>query len=217
MESKELETINNKYDIVVQPVTKEKKGLSFVDVVVTPLMVSSPIVVTGLVGAYLHPVLGVLVAPVAIFGSALWSGIQAVKAQHDTSKHHEELVEANKKKYSGKNLLVPVNSNVNRHSHLNSGFTNKLDYALSMINGYKPSSKNGYVADKPKIKLGKLFKSLFVKQKVVHVVERDEWAVSSVYKYRFMRLVEVEERAFLSPEVEWEKGFTLCVEIINNP
>lgn len=210
MGSKELEAINNKYDIVVQPVSKEKKGLSFVDVVVTPLMVSSPIVATGLVGAYLHPVLGVLVAPVAIFGSALWSGIRAVKAQRDTSKHHEELVETNMKKYSGKNLLVPVNPSTVRHSHQDFGFSNKLESALSMIQGYATGT---YVSNKPKVGLGKLFKSLFMKQKVVHVIERDEWAVASVYKYRFMRLVEVEERAFLSPEVEWEKGFALCVEV----
>lgn len=212
MASSELEKINNKYDIVVQPVTKEKKGLSFTDVVTTPLMVASPIVAPIVLGMGVHWVLGVLITPVAFFASGIWSTVRAVKAQHDTTKHHDELMIQARNVYSGQNMLVPVFPQ-RGHSHGKSVFSNPLvDNIKSMLSTYiKKSDKIEY--DKPKASFGKLFKSLFFKQSTVHMVEENGWAIASIYKYRFMRLIEVEEHAFISPEIEWEKGFTLCVEI----
>lgn len=213
MASKELERINNKYDIVVQPVTKEKKGISFADVVFTPLMVSSPVIVPVAVGMALHPILGFIVTPVAFFASGLWSTFRTMKVQYDTSTHHDELVERSRNKYSGHDLLVPISSNT--HNKNNNGFFSHplVDSVKSMISPYVKNS-NRIEHEKPKVGLKKIFKSLFKKQSMVHMVEGNGWAVVGIYKYRFMRLVEVEEHAFISPEIEWEKGFNLCVEVI---
>lgn len=212
MAGSELEKINNKYDIVVQPVTKEKKGLSFTDVVVTPFMVASPLITPIVVGMGVHWVLGVLITPVAFFASGIWSTFRSMKAQYDTTQHHEELMSQARNKYSGRDLLVPVFPQ-RGYSNNNSPFSSPLmNNIKSMLSTYiKKSDKIEY--QKPKVGFGKLLKSLFFKQKTVHMVEENGWAVASIYKYRFMRLVEVEEHVFISPEIEWEKGFTLCVEI----